>query len=564
MAVTFGLLGEVEARIDDRFFDVGPARQRCVLAALLVDANRSVPVEQLIDRVWADRPPQRAREVLYSYLSRLRHALAAANDVHIGRQSAGYILTVDPMAVDLHRFHRLLTEARAAGDDADEADLLEQALGLWRGEAFGALDTPWVNTVRDDLDRQRLAAELERNDLALRRGRHAALLAGLSAAAATRPLDERLAAQLLLALYRSGRQADALAHYQQMRVRLADELGTDPSPPLQQLHQRILTSDPSLAAPTAETTRPTAGSAPPRQLPTPPRSFTGRADALAILDALLTAHGEHSTAVVISALSGTAGIGKTALAVHWAHQVADRFPDGQLYVNLRGFDPGGQTMAPAEAIGGFLHALGMPPQRIPADLDARVGLYRSELSGRRILIVADNARDAAHVRPLLPGTPGCLVLVTSRSQLSGLVAADGAHPVTLDLLSTAEARELLAHRLGQHRIAAQRQAVEDIITSCSRLPLALAIVAARAAIRPSFGLDVLAKELHEARAGLDAFSDGEDPTTDIRAVFSWSYQRLSTDAARLFRLLGLAPGPISPPSPRPGSPGSRPVRCVQC
>jgi DNA-binding SARP family transcriptional activator/integrase len=242
MAVTFRLLGEVEARIDDRVLDVGPARQRCVLAALLVDANRSVPVEQLMERVWADRQPQRAREVLYSYLSRLRHALAGT-DVHIGRHSTGYILTVDPMAVDLHCFHRLLAQARAADEDA-AALLLEQALGLWRGEAFGTLDTPWLNAVRDSLDRQRLAAELDRNDLALRRGQHAALLAEPSAAAATRPLDERLAGQLMVALYRCGRQADALSGYEQMRRRLADEIGVDPSPALQQLHRQILTADP--------------------------------------------------------------------------------------------------------------------------------------------------------------------------------------------------------------------------------------------------------------------------------------------------------------------------------
>src|SRR4051794_7810641 len=249
MAVSFQLLGEVEARIDGRVVEVGPARQRCVLATLLVDGNRSVPVEQLMDRVWGRRAPQRGREALYSYVSRLRRALAGADDVRIGRRSGGYLLTIDPMAVGLHRFHQLLAPARTASADEDAVVLLDRALGLWRGEAFAAMDAPWLNAVRDNLDRQRVAAELDRNDLALRRGQHTALLAGLSAAAGRRPLDERLAGQLLVAFYRCGRQADALSWYEELRRRLADELGVDPSPPLRELYQRILTADASLAAP---------------------------------------------------------------------------------------------------------------------------------------------------------------------------------------------------------------------------------------------------------------------------------------------------------------------------
>jgi DNA-binding SARP family transcriptional activator/tetratricopeptide (TPR) repeat protein len=545
MPVEFRLLGAVEVRIGGRVLDVGHARQRCVLVALLVEANRPVPVDELVDRVWARQLPQHPRGALYGYLARLRQVLAATNDVRIARQPGGYVFTVDPMAVDLHRFRRLIAQARAADGDQDAAALFEEALGLWRGEAFATLDTPWLNTVRTALDRQRLTAELDRNDLALGRGQHAALLGDLSAGAAADPLNERLAGHLMLATYRCGGQADALEHYEQIRRRLAEELGVDPSPPLQQLYRRILDADPALTVPTvtAATSIRNSPAAPvPRQLPAPARHFAGRVAELEVLAGLLEEAADMGGTVVVSAIDGTAGIGKTALAVHWAHRVADRFPDGQLYVNLRGFDSGGQAMAPAEAVRGFLDAFAVSPERIPADLEAQAALYRSLLAGKRVLVVLDNARDTGQVRPLLPGTPGCLVLVTSRNQLSGLVAAEGAHPLTLDLLSEAEAHQLLARRLSPDGVAAEPHAVEEIITRCARLPLALTIVAARAAAHPHFPLQALAGELRDSRDRLNALADG-DSAADMRAVFSWSYQALTPEAARLFRLLGLHPGP---------------------
>ncbi|HEU4425478.1 MAG TPA: tetratricopeptide repeat protein [Pilimelia sp.] len=286
---------------------------------------------------------------------------------------------------------------------------------------------------------------------------------------------------------------------------------------------------------------PTASGLPvPRQLPMDVYGFSGRSTHLAELDRLL-ADSRRTSTVVISALAGTAGVGKTALAVHWAHRVADRFPDGQLYANLRGFDPSGSPMTVADAVRGFLSTLGVAPAHIPPGLQAQTGLYRSLLADRRVLILLDNARDADQVRPLLPGLPGCLVLVTSRNQLAGLVATDGARPLEVDVLTDAEARQLLTRRLGADRLAAEPDAVDDIIARCAGLPLALAIVAARAAAHPRFPLDVVASDLRGARDDLDGFSDNE-PGADLRAAFSLSYRALTGDAARLFRLLGLHPG----------------------
>jgi len=273
----------------------------------------------------------------------------------------------------------------------------------------------------------------------------------------------------------------------------------------------------------------------PAQLPPDLTGFAGRRDELDRLTALL---GDTST-VVISAIAGTAGVGKTALAVHWSYQVMDRFPDGQLYLNLRGYEPAA-VLRPAEAVRGFLDAFGVRPERVPADPAAQIGLYRSLLAGRRMLVVLDNARDAEQVRPLLPGAPGCLVLVTSRNDMSGLVAFDGARALTLDLLAIDEAHELLRRRLGGDRLTAEPQAVEEIIARCGQLPLALAIVAARAAGQPQFPLAGLATGLRDA--GLDALG-GADPASDVGTVFGWSYRALSPEGARLFRLLGLHPGP---------------------
>ncbi|HKS99048.1 MAG TPA: tetratricopeptide repeat protein, partial [Rugosimonospora sp.] len=321
---------------------------------------------------------------------------------------------------------------------------------------------------------------------------------------------------------------------------LVDELGIEPGAELRAAQQQALAADRD-PAPTGEAGTATRPPVPVRQLPPPIRQFVGRTREMAALSAWLDQTASGSAAVVC-VIGGTAGVGKTALAVRWAHRVADRFPDGQLYANLQGFAPDRHPVDPAEAVRGFLDALGVVPARIPVDLDAQAALYRATVAGRRILIVLDNARDAGQVRPLLPGSPTVAVLVTSRNQLTSLSAVDGAHILPIDLLAAAEARELLAARVGAARVAAEPEAVHRIVTASARLPIALAIVAARAEANPRFSLADVARELDRARGGLDAF-DGGDPSADVRAVFSWSYATLSAPAARLFRLIGLHPGP---------------------
>ena len=537
--VWFRLLGDVEAEVAGRRLDIGHARQRCVLAALLVDANRVVPVDQLIDRVWPGRLPQRARNTMSGYLSRLRTVLCAETEVRIVRRHEGYLIAVNPASVDLHRFRQLVTQARRS-DDVDRAEsVFDEALALWRGEPFAGLDTLWLNGLRDGLVAERLAAQLDRNDLALMRGRHAEVLGRISALSRAYPLDERLAGQLMLALYRNGRQADALRCHERLRHRLAEELGADPGPDVQRLYQQILSSDLTLAVPLD---RGEAGSPVPRQLPPGPRTFAGRVRELTDLDTVLAAPDGAAPTVAISVVSGTAGVGKTALAVHWAHRVSQRFPDGQLYQNLRGFGPGEEAVTPAAAIRGFLDALGVAPHRIPQDLDAQAALYRSVLADKRVLVVLDNARDAEQIRPLLPGSASSRTIVTSRNHLTSLVAIDGAVPVGLDVLGDDEARDLLGQRLGADRLAAEPWAAEEIIAACARLPLALTIAAARAAGRPGRPLASVSADLREAQSRLDVLVAG-DPASEVRTVMSWSYMALTPPAARLFRLLGLHPGP---------------------
>ncbi|WP_328474981.1 tetratricopeptide repeat protein [Actinoplanes sp. NBC_00393] len=544
MTARFGVLGSVEAWIGGDPVDLGHARQRCVLGVLLVEAGHPVTVDQLIDRVWGEHAPQRAAGALYSYLSRLRRAVAGAAGAGIRREPGGYLLTVDPQTVDLHRFRWLMTLARAAESDRVAADLIEQALAEWRGEPFAALDTPWLNATRRTLLGERFAAELDGNDVLLRLGRHGELLPALSAAVAEQTLDERLAGQLMLALYRCGRQADADEQYRRIRHSLAEELGSDPGADLQRLHEQILAADPALAGPPADTRRPgVVAPAPavtaPTQLPADVRAFIGRTDEMSALDRLLAAPGDEPP-LTVALLSGTAGVGKSALAVRWAHRVRDAYPDGQLYVNLRGYDAE-QPVAVADALAGFLTALGVHGPEIPAGTDERAGRYRSELTGRRMLVLLDNASSVEQVRPLLPGTGSCLVLITSRDSLPGLVAVDGAERVNLDLLPLPDAVALLRQLIGE-RVDREPAAAAELAAACARLPLALRIAAELAAERTGVPLAELVTELGDHQDRLDLLDAGGDPHAEVRAVFSWSYQNLPAAAAQVFRLLGLHPG----------------------
>ncbi|WP_203790198.1 AfsR/SARP family transcriptional regulator [Paractinoplanes rishiriensis] len=523
--VRFGVLGPVEARVGGVPVDAGHARQRCVLAALLVDVNRPVPIDVVLDRVWGDRPPQRARNALAGYLSRLRGGFAQVPGVGFEHRPEGYRVTADPDAVDMHRFRRLVAEARTADGPASAAGLLDEALQLWRGDAFAGLETFWIHEIRMSLDAERVAATLDRNEAWLRLGRHAELLGELARLAGEHPLDERLAGQLMLALYRCDRQADALRHYEVVRARLADELGVDPGPALRALHQRMLTADPSLPA---TDDRPAC-----RQLPAPPAWFVGRAAELTALD-------EPHPGMVLHLITGTAGVGKTTLALRWAHLVAHRFADGQLYLNLRGFDPGGSAMPPTEALHVLLGALGVPATQIAGTVAGQTGQLRGLLAGKRMLLVLDNARDADQIRPLLPGSASCTVVVTSRVPLPGLVVGHGGRPLNLDVLNDAECRDLLAVRIGRSRVAAEAEAVREIVARCARLPLALAIVAARAG--SGAALRTIAGELSDTAGPLSALAE-PDPAIDMRSVLSWSYRALGPAAARLFRRLALHPGP---------------------
>ncbi|WP_405979312.1 BTAD domain-containing putative transcriptional regulator [Streptomyces sp. NBC_00158] len=530
----FAVLGPVRAWRGAEALPSGSPQQRALLAVLLLRDGRTATAPELIDAIWGEDPPQQALATIRTYASRLRKVLepgllvsdAGGYAIRLRRQEALDLGIARSLAADAEK-------ARAAGDRALARTLLARALEMWDGEPLAGVPGPHAETERTRLSEWRLQLLETRLDLDLEVGQHAEAVSELTALTAAHPLQERLRELLMLALYRSGRQAEALAVYADTRRLLAEELGVDPRPELSALQQRILNADAELAR--AEDPAPTA--APvlvrPAQLPATVPDFTGRAPFVAELGEILA--GADGQVMAVSALAGIGGVGKTTLAVHVAHAARPHFPDGQLYVDLQGTEP--RPALPEAVLGSFLRSLGTPDSSIPDSPADRAALYRSILDGRRVLVLLDNARDAAQVRPLLPGTAGCAALVTSRVRMSGLA---GAHLVDLDVMSPEEALQLFTRIVGAERVGAERQAALDVVGACGFLPLAIRIAASRLAARRTWTVSVLAAKLADERRRLDELQAGD---LAVKATFELGYGQLEPAQQRAFRLLGLADGP---------------------
>ncbi|MFD3874524.1 BTAD domain-containing putative transcriptional regulator [Streptomyces sp. NPDC058623] len=530
----FAVLGPVRAWRGGQPLPSGSPQQRALLAALLLRDGRTATAPELIDAIWGEEPPQQALAAIRTYASRLRKVLDPGLLV---TDAGGYAIRLRrPEALDLAIARGLAADAdraRCAGDRALALTLLGRALDLWDGEPLAGVPGPHAETERTRLAEWRLQLLEARLDLDLEVGHHAEAVSELTALTAAHPLRERLRELLMLALYRSGRQAEALAVYADTRRLLSDELGVDPRPELAALQQRILRADTELAR--AEDPAPAAApvAVRPAQLPATVPDFTGRAALVSELGHILAGAGGEVMAV--SALAGIGGVGKTTLAVHVAHAARPFFPDGQLYIDLQGTDP--RPVEPEAVLGCFLRSLGAPDSSIPDSPAERAALYRSLLDGRRVLVLLDNARDAAQVRPLLPGTAGCAALVTSRVRMSGLA---GAHLVDLDVMSPDEALQLFTRIVGGERVGAERQAALDVVCACGFLPLAIRIAASRLAARRTWTVSVLAAKLADERRRLDELQAGD---LAVKATFELGYGQLEPAQQRAFRLLGLADGP---------------------
>ncbi|MGW0829635.1 BTAD domain-containing putative transcriptional regulator [Streptomyces prunicolor] len=533
-ALRFSVLGPVRAWRGPVSLNTGSPQQRALLAALLLREGRTATAGELIDALWGDDPPSQALAAVRTYASRLRKALDAGVLVS---ESGGYAVRGLPEgALDVAEVHDLANEAEKAkstGDLCHARDLLGRALALWDGEPLAGLPGPYAEAQRVRLEEWRLQLLESRLDMDLEQGCHAEAVSELTALTAAHPLRERLRELLMLALYRSGRQAEALAVYADTRRLLADELGVDPRPGLRELQNRILQADPGLAEPSAPAAETVPAPLRPHQLPATVPDFTGRVSFVSELsDVLASAEGR---VMAVSALAGIGGVGKTTLAVHVAHQARSTFPDGQLYVDLQG--AGSRAAEPETVLGAFLRALGTADSAIPDSLEERSALYRSVLDGRRVLVLLDNARDAAQVRPLLPGTEGCAALVTSRVRMVDLA---GAHLVDLDVMSPEEALQLFTRIVGAERVAAERESALDVVAACGFLPLAIRIAASRLAARRTWTVSVLAAKLADERRRLDELQAGD---LAVKATFELGYGQLEPAQARAFRLLGLADGP---------------------
>lgn len=545
--VRFRVLGPVELQTETGHV-VLTGKQGALLTILLLSANRVVSVQRLAESLWGEPLPSSPSSRVRMLISDLRKTCITAGDDLILTQRPGYVVRLAPDQLDLARFLDCVAQARkaAAGGDLETAvTRYDEALSLWHGTPLAGIDGSFVQAEAARLEELRLEAVEERGSAMLAMGQHAEAITELTAVIADHPLREAAHGQLMLALHRSGRRADALAVYRRLRERIIEELGLEPERELQELHQRILSSDtmlePSDTAPKPPRHQPPPVVSPvPRQLPAPPPHFVGRERERAELDRLC--RDQTRSSVAIAAISGTGGMGKTSLALHWAHDNIGLFPDGQLYVNLHGFDPSSGPLPAHVALRHFLGSLGVPAAAIPAGEEAQAGLYRSLVAGLRLLVVLDDARNVAQVEPLLPGSASCVVVITSRNRLPGLNATRGASLIGLDALTPTETRGLLGHHLGESRIDAEPDSAAVLVETSGGLPLAISVLAARAAMHPGFPLSVLAEELSSPATRLDALQTG-DLNTDLRAAFTSSYEALHPATARLFALLGVAPWP---------------------
>ncbi|RZS31425.1 DNA-binding SARP family transcriptional activator [Herbihabitans rhizosphaerae] len=542
----FRILGPLS--IGDGEAALAGAKQHKLLACLLLSPNRAVQIDSILDAMWDDEAPNTAIRQVRNTVSGLRRVLLNANITGpiIHTEGSGYRMEITDDDLDALVFNRLVAEADAQQkeDPAAAVDTLRKALGLWRGTALAGLGSRSLAVSAEAWDRKRLSTIERRIELELGLGRHGAVASELSELVAEHPLNERFRAQLMIALYRLGQPAEALEVYRQTRTLLIDYLGIEPNQQLADLEQRILRRDPALdPAPPPEEPAPAPREArraapTPAELPTDIPDFTGRADQLGGLDALMDG---IASAVRIAVISGMAGMGKTALAVHWSHRVAESFPDGQLYVNLRGYGPGA-PVAPIEALASLLRALGVSGEAVPVDERDASRLLRSELSGKQVLLLLDNARAVDQVRPLLPGSSGCLVLVTSRDRLSGLVARESARRVSLDALTADEAVALISGIVGQERASAELVSVYELAELCGHLPLAMRVAAARISDSSHWTIAEHVSLLRRENR-LAALSIEGDEQAAVRVAFDYSYDALPDDAQRMFGLLGLAPGP---------------------
>ncbi|TDE00162.1 AfsR/SARP family transcriptional regulator [Jiangella asiatica] len=552
-----GLLGPFEVRRDGRPVQVTSDRLRGVLAVLAASAGRTVSLDLLGEYVWANQPPLNLRRTVQTLMARLRRLLP---DEAIASRPGGYALVVEPDQVDVVRFEQLLGTAATAADPGSERRLLNRALGLWRGTPYDGAAVGRLATMEAVRLTEEYLAALERvTDLALAAGELPGQAASIRAAAELHPLRESLWARHLRILATSGRPAEALAAYETLRRRLVEELGTDPGAELQRIHAALLNPDRSGgdANSPADTLRLMNDVVRrPRQLPADVE-LVGRADEVEALDRALGIGGSGAPGAVVAAVTGQGGAGKTSLAVHWAHRRQAEFPDGQLFIDLRGFATG-TPVEPAAALRLMLTGLGVPADQMPAGLDARVALYRTLTADRRLLVVLDNARDSEQVRPLLPGS-SARVIVTSRGALRGLSAREGAGRVAVGELPAAEAEALLSARFGRHRLAVAPAAVAELAGFCGYLPLALVIAAEYVARRNddddrnawngvghTAAADASARsaahdallELRDERGRLAALDAGDnDPAASVRSVLSWSYAALDPSTARMFRLV---------------------------